>query len=74
MFVPSSEVVDVLERLHSIKCLARTMFKQPLNTYPFYKNRKHLPKVLHFVDNLSTSSLPSIYDRRRVIRIKEVLS
>ena len=52
MFVPSREVVDVLNRLQEVKCLARTMFKQPVNSFPFYKNRKHLPKVLHFVDNL----------------------
>ena len=52
MFVPSTEVVGVLERLQEVKCLARTMFKQPVNSFPFYKNRKHLPKVSHFVDNL----------------------
>ena len=52
MFVPHNEVDHVLERLHSIKCLARTMFKQPLNTYPFYEMRKKLPQVSKFVQNL----------------------
>jgi dTDP-4-amino-4,6-dideoxygalactose transaminase len=74
MFVPSKEVVDVLERLHSIKCLARTMFKQPLNTYSFYKSRKHLPKVLHFVDNLVHLPCHQHMTEEELIRIKEVLS
>jgi len=73
MFVPSREVVDVLERLKSIKCLARTMFKQPLNTYSFYKNRKHLPKVLHFVDNLVHLPCHQYMTEEELNRIKEVL-
>jgi len=73
MFVPSTEVVDVLERLHSVKCLARTMFKQPVNTFKFYENRKHLPKVLHFVDNLVHLPSHHFLTDEELDRIKSVL-
>lgn len=73
MYVPSVEVVEVFERLQSIKCLARTMFKQPLNTYKFYKNRKHLPYVLDFVDNLVHLPCHHFMTDEELQKIKAVL-
>lgn len=73
MFVPSNEVVEVLNRLHSIKCLAKTMFKQPVNTFSFYQNRKHLPKVLHFIDNLVHLPSHHFLTDEELERIKSVL-
>ena len=73
MFVPSKEVVDVLDRLHSVRCLARTMFKQPVNTYPFYKNKKELPKVNKFVDNLVHLPCHHFLTDEELERIKSVL-
>ena len=73
MFVPSNEVVDVLNRLHSIKCLAKTMFKQPVNTFNFYQNRKHLPKVLKFIDNLIHLPSHHFLSDEELQRIKSVL-
>ena len=73
MFVPYNEVDDVLERLHSIKCLARTMFKQPVNTYPFYEMRKELPQVNKFVNNLVHLPSHHFLVEEELERIKSVL-
>ena len=73
MFVPSEQVTEVLDRLHSVKCLARTMFKQPINTYPFYKTRKHLPKVDKFVNNLVHLPSHHFLSDEELERIKSVL-
>ena len=73
MFVPSEQVVDVLDRLHSVRCLARTMFKQPINTYPFYKNKKHLPNVEKFVSNLVHLPSHHFLTEEELERIKSVL-
>jgi dTDP-4-amino-4,6-dideoxygalactose transaminase len=73
MFVPFNEVDHVLERLHSIKCLARTMFKQPLNTYPFYSNQKYLPNVKKFVENLVHLPCHQFMEQEELDRIKNIL-
>lgn len=73
MKVPSDEVGNVLEKLHSIKCLARTMFKQPLNTYSFYKNRKILPNVEKFVQTLVHLPCHHFMTDDEMERIKQVL-
>ena len=73
MFVPSEEVMDVLDRLHSVRCLARTMFKQPINTYPFYKTKKHLPNVEKFVSNLVHLPSHHFLTEEELERIKSVL-
>lgn len=73
MKVPSKQVSSVLEKLHSIKCLARTMFKQPLNTYPFYKNIKRLPKVEKFTDQLVHLPSHHYLTEEELDRIKSVL-
>lgn len=52
MFVPYNEVGIVLERLQAIRILARTMFKQPLHTYPFFDKQQDLPVVMEFTNNL----------------------
>ncbi len=52
MFVPSEQVVSVLDKLHSINCLARTMFKEPMSSYSFYDTQETLPGVKHFTENL----------------------
>lgn len=73
IYVPFNEVADVLERLHAIKCLARTMFKQPLNSFSFYKNQKYLPKVKHFVENLVHLPCHHFMTREELCRIRDVL-
>ena len=52
MFVPSEQVASVLERLHSVNCLARTMFKEPMSSFPFYEAQEDLPGVKHFTNSL----------------------
>lgn len=74
MKVPSDQVGDVLDRLHDIKCLARTMFKQPLNTYPFYKNRKPLPKVEEFVNTLVHLPCHHFMTDDEMNRVKQALT
>ena len=71
--VPSNEVDQVLDKLHSIKCLARTMFKQPLNTYEFYKNRTELPNVKKFVSNLVHIPCHHFMTDDELEKIKQVL-
>ena len=73
MKVPFNEVDQVLEKLHSIKCLARTMWKQPLNTYEFYKDKKFLPKVDKFVENLVHLPCHHFMTEEELQKIKEVL-
>ncbi len=71
--VPSEQVDTVLNKLHSIKCLARTMFKQPLNTHLFYKNKKRLPKVEEFTKTLIHIPCHQFMLQEELDRIKEVL-
>lgn len=71
--VPSKQVSSVLEKLHSIKCLARTMFKQPLNSHDFYKNKKYLPKVDFFTNNLVHIPCHQFMEQEELDRIKNVL-
>ena len=73
MFVPSVEVVGVLERLQNVRCLAKTMFKQPVNTFKFYPNRKHLPKVLEFIDNLVHLPSHHFLTQEDLERIKDAI-
>ena len=68
-----TKVDKVLDKLHSIKCLARTMFKQPLNTYEFYKNKTELPNVKKFVSNLVHIPCHHFMTDEELERIKEVL-
>jgi len=73
MFVPFDEVDDVMNKLHSIKCLARTMFKQPLNTYSFYNSNQHLPNVERFTKNLVHLPCHQYLEQSELDRIAEVL-
>ena len=52
MFVPSEQVASILNKLHSINCLARTMFKEPLPSFSFFEAQEELPGVKHFTENL----------------------
>jgi len=52
MFVPLDQVHDVLNKLHSINCLARTMFKQPTSSFTFYDAEEDLSQVTTFTENL----------------------
>jgi len=52
MFVPSEQVASVLEKLHSVNCLARTMFKEPMSSFPFFEAQEELQGVKYFTENL----------------------
>ena len=52
MCVPSEQVDEVLNKLHSINCLARTMFKEPLSEFEFFKAQEQLSGVKYFTQNL----------------------
>lgn len=71
--VPEDEVESVLDRLHSVKCLARTMWKQPINTYPFFKNKKELPNVQKFVSSLIHLPSHHYLTNEELLRIKQAL-
>jgi len=73
LFVPFNEVAYVLDKLQSVKCLARTMFKQPVNSFEFYKNRKDLPQVNEFVNNLVHLPSHHYLTEEELDRIKSVL-
>ena len=58
MSVPSFEVDEVLKKLNSVKCLARTFFKEPLHLLPWLNPEKDdCPKTVEFC--ASTIHLPS---------------
>jgi dTDP-4-amino-4,6-dideoxygalactose transaminase len=49
------------------------MFKQPLNTYPFYSNQKYLPNVKKFVENLVHLPCHQFMEQEELDRIKNIL-
>ena len=58
MSVPSFEVEEVIQKLNSVKCLARTFFKEPLHLLPWLNPEKDdCPKTVDFC--ASTVHLPS---------------
>jgi 3-dehydro-glucose-6-phosphate---glutamate transaminase len=71
--VEEEKVEEVLSRLHSINCLARTMFKQPLNTYPFYEGQKFLYGVDKFTKTLVHIPCHHYLKDEELNRIKEIL-
>lgn len=70
--IPSKKVLEVTTKLHDIKCLARTMFKKPLNTYSFYQNKKYLPNVENFTSTLVHIPCHHFMEDEELHRIKEV--
>ena len=62
MFVPSDQVSHVLNKLHSIKCLARTMFKE-LSSLSFFDAQEELIGVEKFTKNLI--HLPSSFYNKK---------
>ena len=74
MFVPSDKVGHVLDRLHSIKCLARTMFKEPMSSFPFYEAQEDLPGVKDFTENLIHLPSHHYITHVELVRIAEILN
>ena len=70
MFVPFDQVDNVLNNLHSVRCLARTMFKQPLHTYKFFNSDKVLPGVKKFTTNLVHLPCHHFLQEEELIRIR----
>lgn len=50
--VPEKLVDKALISLHSVNCLARTMFKEPLSSLSIYNQDLNLPKTEQFTKNL----------------------
>jgi len=73
MFVPYNEVGIVLERLQAIRILARTMFKQPLHTYPFFDKQQDLPVVMEFTNNLIHLPCHHYLSEDDLFKIKEAI-
>ena len=74
MFVPSEQVDDILNKLHGIKCLARTMFKEPMSSFPFYKAQENLVGVNHFTENLIHLPSHHYMEEEELERIAETLN
>ena len=74
MFVPSDKVGNVLDKLHSIKCLARTMFKEPMSSFPFYDALEDLPGVKNFTENLIHLPSHHYMIHEELVRIAETLN
>ena len=74
MFVPSEQVAFVLNKLHGIKCLARTMFKEPMSSFPFYKAQENLVGVNHFTENLIHLPSHHYMEEEELERIAEALN
>ena len=74
MFVPSDKVGNVLDKLHSIKCLARTMFKEPMSSFPFYDAQEDLPGVKNFTENLIHLPSHHFMKHEELVRIAETLN
>ena len=74
MFVPSNKVGNVLDKLHSIKCLARTMFKEPMSSFPFYDAQEDLPGVKNFTENLIHLPSHHFMKHEELVRIAETLN
>ena len=73
LFVPSKQVDDILNKLHSIKCLARTMFKEPLSSFSFYDDNEDLQGVKRFTKNLIHLPSHHYMKEEELIRIKKCL-
>ena len=73
MFVPYQKVDIVLNNLYSVKCLARTMFKQPLHTYKFFNNSQTLPGVTKFTANLVHLPCHQYLEQEELYRIRNAL-
>ena len=76
MSVPTNEVERVLKKLNSIRCLAKTFFKEPLHKYEWLRNRNinHIVNTNIFVE--STVMLPAHHylEDEELERIADVLS
>ena len=73
MFVPSDQVASVLNKLHGINCLARTMFKEPMSSFPFYEAQENLVGVNHFTENLIHLPSHHYMEDEELIKIKKCL-
>jgi len=74
MSVPSHEVDEVIEKLNSVKCLARTFFKEPLHLLPWLNEHgDDCPKTVEFC--ASTIHLPCHHflKEEELIRVRKVL-
>jgi dTDP-4-amino-4,6-dideoxygalactose transaminase len=74
MFVPSDQVSHVLNKLHSIKCLARTMFKEPMSSLSFFEAQEELIGVKKFTENLIHLPSHHFMEHEELERIAEVLN
>ncbi len=73
MKVPSERVGPILNKLHSIHCLARTMFKEPMSSFPFYDAKEELPGVKHFTNTLIHLPSHHFMTQEELDRISRVL-
>ena len=74
MFVPSDQVAYVLNKLHSIKCLARTMFKEPMSSFSFFEAQEELLGVKKFTENLIHLPSHHYMAQNELERIAETLN
>ena len=74
MFVPSEQVDKVVNKLHSINCLARTMFKDPLSEFEFFKAQEQLSGVKYFTQNLVHLPSHHYMTQEELDRIAKVLN
>ena len=74
MSVPKDEVEEVIEKLNSVKCLARTFFKEPLHLLPWLNtDNDDCPNTTKFCE--TTVHLPSHHylHNDELYRIKKAL-
>lgn len=67
------DVSLVLKQLHKVGCLAKTYFKQSLNTYSFYEDTKKCENAEIFVKNTIMIPCHQYLEKEELNRIKKAL-
>lgn len=75
MEVSECRVLEVLSQLHSVNCLAKTYFKEPLSNYSFYNNNyKQFSNAEKFVKNTIMIPCHQYLEKEELKRIAEALA
>ena len=74
MSVPRNKVEEVLNKLHSINCLARIMFKEPLTTFSWLNtNNDKCPQTEEFINSIVHIPSHHFLETNDLERIAKVL-
>ena len=74
MAVPHNKVEEGLNKLHSINCLARTMWKEPLTTFSWLNpNNDRCPQTEKFVKSIIHIPSHHFLETKDLERIAKIL-